>query len=246
MRYEKISIVKLKYILKTIIDDNMNYNCIVIQFHDITSHQYEFTKKYVISFAIPFNTNDLIKWDEYVTNVIGIYDFDQIIDAITVEPLKIEKEFTNFQINYLGSNINNYILFKHISIDIIDQLRKHLIEIYFDKNYPHIDIYDDNDKKKYAGLIDELEINKLCEIYDSVHVSIPMLLPNHDMIFYLDGIIKTSMTELAIYNDIISCFNEVDMKEIYDYDKNDFIYEYSNGLKIKKFDIVTKINFDDG
>lgn len=245
MRYAKISLITLRNILKTTINNNVDHNCIIVQFHDLTSHRYELNKKYVLSFSVPLNDNDLIKWDEYVTNVIGIYHFDQIIDAVTVESLKIEKEFTNFQIDYLGSNINNYVLFKHIAIDIIEQLRKHLIEIYFDKNYPHIDIYDDNDKKKYADLIDELEISKLYEIYDSVHVQIPILLPNHDMVFYLDGTIKSSITEIAVYSDIILCFNEVDMKEIYDYDKNDFIYEYGNGLKIKQFDIVTKINIDE-
>lgn len=238
MKYDNISINDVRNIIQKLSQDKNN-NCIAFYVHDNVS---KIIKKYVISYNTVFDKYDLLKFDEFIINILNIFDIDYHFDAVTIEPIHIDKKFDTFTINYIGSNCNNYIFFKHLSEDIKTELDKHMIEIYFEENYPYIDINDEDDKEKYAEIIDNINVNKLYETYSKVSISVPLMLPKHDMVIYLESIMYTTMDIIKIYNEIIACFNEIDMKEIYEYDKNQFVYIYDNKLNLKQFNLVTEID----
>lgn len=238
MKYDNISVNDVRDIIQKLSKD-INYNCISLWIHDLTSKNYEIIKKYIICYNTAIEKYDLLKIDEYITNILNIFDFNQKFDSITIEPLHIDKKFDTLSIKYVGNNINNYIFFKHLAEDIKMELEKHMIEIYFEQHHPEIDIYDEQDKDIYANIIDNLNINTLYETYNKVSISVPLMIPKHDMVIYLESVMLTSIDIIKIYNEIILCFNDLDMKEIYEYNKNEFIYKYDNKLNIKQFNLVT-------
>lgn len=86
------------------------------------------------------------------------------MNILSIDPLRI-KDCNEIRIQYSGTHINPEGIIRNLTFDIIDQMNKHLIELYMDENYPEIDINDSEDKEEFNKIFDELDIDEIYEIY---------------------------------------------------------------------------------
>ena len=200
-----------------------------------------FLNNYELSYLYkPVNKD---KWSMYaIDNIIEDYDINKEFTIVSIDPLKFSTNQLDITICYGGNSINPEILIKKLCIDIIEQMNKHLIELYMDSNYPHIDIEDQDDREKFNEIFDNLDMNDLYNKYLTAEIYIPLKLKSstiNDTIFYINGTISTKYHIINIVDSIRSCLDSDDIQEIITYDKDDIIYKFSCNNILQEFSIIT-------
>ena len=235
---------KIKIYLETI--HPKESNGFIIRLADYINTIYERRRSYIIKF--PFinqsNINNIVdKWSMYaIDNIIEDYDINKEFSIVSIDPLKFSTNQINITICYGGYTINPEILIKKLCIDIIEQMNKHLIELYMDTNYPDIDIEDPNDREKFNEIFDNLDMDILFNKYQIADVYIPLQLKSstiNDTIFYINGTISTKYHIIDIVEDIRNCLDTDDVQEIITYDKDDIIYKFNCNKILQNFSIIT-------
>ena len=209
-------------------------NGFIIRLADCINTIYERRRSYIIKFPLinQLNINNIVdKWSMYaIDNIIEDYDINKEFTIVSIDPLKISTNQIDITICYSGYTINPEFLIKKLCIDIIEQMNKHLIELYMDVNYPDIDIEDPNDREKFNEIFDNLDMNELYNIYSTADIYIPLQLKSstiNDTIFYINGTISTTYHIINIVDSIRNCLDTDDIQEDIIYDKDDIIFKFN-------------------
>jgi hypothetical protein len=161
----------------------------------------------------------------------------------SIDPIKINKEFHDIYIQYSGKTINPETLIINISKDIIEQMNKHLIEIYMDEMYPDIDILDESTIDNTNNQLNNIDHSEIYNKYKYADVYVPIMLTSNifkdGMTIYLRGTIRTDIKIVDIINDIRLCLDTNDTSENFIYDKDDIVFRYGNEKQIRTFEIIT-------
>ena len=222
-------------------------NGLIIILSEQLQNNYEERKSYIIKFPFIKNDNDKLeiinKWSEYaIENIIKNYDLLTEFTIVSINSIDIENDIKEISINYLGSNINPESFIKLLTIDIIEQLNKHLIETYMDLTYPEIDMDDSEQMSSFNEEFNNIDLKDIYNKYSTAEVYIPINYSNNNennIVFYLNGIIKTNSTFIDIVNDIRSNLDTDDLSEIFNYDKENIVYKFSNNQKLSNFSIIS-------
>lgn len=201
-----------------------------------------FTKRnmYIINFPKINNNRITDKWSEYIfNNIVDNYDMNEIVTVISIDPILVPKDFNDVVIQFSGSVTNPENLIQSISMDIIDQMNKHLIEQYMDETFPEIDILDSDRKEE----IDNIDLDDIYNKYKYADVYVPITLTSNEIpektTFYLNGTITTKAKTFEIINDIRICMDTDDVSEVFEYDKADIVYKFGSNKTEKPFNIIT-------
>lgn len=216
----------------------VEYNGFIIRLSSNISDTFNKRSFYTISFP-NLNNIDLIlsEWYNYaLTNIIKTNDIIDIISIISIDPIKIYKNIEKITIQYGGLIINQEEFIKKLSFDIIDEMNKHLIEVYFDNEYPEINEIDEINEK-----FNDIDINIIYNKYPQANIYIPISIKKDNIsdLFYINGIINTNTNAIDIINNLRKCLDSEDITEILSYNKEDIIYKYNN-YELLSFDIITE------
>ena len=234
---------KIRIYLETIHPSNSN--SFIIRLGDCINTIYERRRSYIVKF--PLINQEIIdqiidKWTNYaLENIIENYDINKELTIISIDPLKFPIEQLDININYTGQTINPEFIIKNLCVDIIEQLNKHLIELYMDENYPHIDIDDQSDREKFNEIFDQLNMIDIYNKYPNVDIYIELNLKTNidDVKFYINGTINTQSNIIDIVDDIRNCLDTNDTQESITYDKHDIIYKFGSDKILQNFSIIT-------
>ena len=222
-------------------------NSFIIRLSDNLDQIYERRRTYIVQF--PLINQQIIeqivdKWTDYaINNIIENYNLNQQMTILSINPIKFSTIQTDITIQYYGETINPEILIRKLTIDIIEQMNKHLIEVYMDKYYPEIDIDDPEHSDQYNEIINIVEMEQIYSIYPFVEIYIPLNLKSksetNEITFYINGTIDIRSHIVDIIDDIRLCLDSDNIDEIIIYDKEDIIYKYGANKQLQNFSIIT-------
>jgi hypothetical protein len=158
-----------------------------------------------------------------------------------IDPISISKEFTNIQIKYAGTVTNPEKFIKNLTVDLIEQMNKRLMEKYMDDNHPEVDILDSDQLEQFNQNFDDIDMDIIYEKYKFVDVYIPIKLSVDTEVieFFLHGVINTKSIYIDVVDEIRSCINSNDSSEVLSYDKDEIIYKFGNNKEVIEFAIIT-------
>lgn len=236
-------------------------NGFIIRLGDILENSFNRRRSYIIKFPYLSESKELqieeinliiFKWSEFaLENIIINYDLNQLMTIISIDPLNIDKIFNNISIIYAGTSINPEDIIRLISSDIIEQMNKHLLELYMDETYPNIDITDISQIEQFNEIFDNISIENIYEIYKYADVYVPITLSYNNLenkdinsnvesnTIYLNGTINTFTKSVDIIDDIRICLDSDDTNENFKYIKEDIIFKFKLNNEIKSFAIIT-------
>lgn len=219
----------------------------IIRLSDNINSIYERHRTYIMQF--PLINPDLISqiiscWSEYaLENIIENYNLHQRMTILAIEPLKIASTQNEIIIKYINEKINPEIIIRQLSLDIIEQMNKHMIELYMDQNYPNIDINDSEQENEYNEIFDSIDIEQIYSTYPQAEIYIPLKLKSkmdsNDIIFYINGTINTTSHIINIVDDIRICLESDNQDEIISYAKDEIVYKYGKNKELQQFSIIT-------
>jgi hypothetical protein len=223
----------------------INSNGFLIRLSDNINAVYERRRSYIVKF--PTLDQDIIyqiinRWTEYaLDNIIENYDLNQQMTILSIDPLKFSTDQSDITIKFSGEVINPEIIIRKLSIDIIEQMNKHLIETYMDKHYPYIDMDDINQREEFNEIFDNIDLNDIYAEYPQAEVYVPLSLRSNDddITFYINGTILTTHHLINIIDDIRLCLDSNNKNEIINYDKDDIVYKFVSNKKLQDFNIIT-------
>lgn len=249
MKLSNINIYDIDDIMRTYLTDKhpKDSNGFIIRIADKITDIYTRRRTYIINFPIinDDNRDNIVnKWSEYaLDNIIDNYDLNHEFTITSIDPIKVSKEFNDVRIQYGGHTVNPEDFIRSIAHDIIEQMNKHLIELYMDETYPEIDIYDSEQKEQFNEIFDMIDMKDLYEKYKFANVYVPISMTNdktsEDIIFYLNGTIKTSTQIIDIIDEIRLSLDFDDINEVLKYEKEDIIYKYGSNNELKNFTIIS-------
>ena len=220
-------------------------NGFLIRLSNIMNNNFERRRSYIISYPIDSKIDDIINnWSTFaIEYIIDNYDLTDIMNIVSIDPLKI-KDIEDIKIQHSGTYINPEGIIRNLTMDIISQMNKHLIELYMDNYYPEIDIDNSEDREIFNKIFDELDINEIYDIYKNTVIYVPIKLTtnNEDKIFYLHGNILTNSKYNDIIDNIRECLDTNEINEILTYDKDEIIYNFNSNNDLEPFNIF--INTD--
>jgi hypothetical protein len=236
-------------------------NGFIIRLSNLLTNSYEERKSYIVLFPklTEITQTDLRseeyqkdkiqsiidEWSNYaIENIVKNYDLTSEMTICSIDPINIDKDITKIKIQYSGTNINPEPIIKSLSTDIIEQMNKHLLELYMDQNYPDIDINDSEEIEQFNEKFDDIDITDLYNKYPISEVYIPINLsneldPEDSIIFYLNGIISTNSLITDFVDDIRTCLDTGDTTEIFKYEKDDIIFKFGSNKELVSFSIIT-------
>jgi hypothetical protein len=183
------------------------------------------------------------KWTNYaLENIIENYDINKELTIVSIDPLVSTIEYDDIIISFGGQTINPEYIIKNLCVDIIEQMTKHLIELYMDENYPHIDIEDPTQREEFNEIFDQLDMNEIYTKYSIAEIYIELNLKSDtidDVVFYINGTISTISHFIDIVDQMRNCLDTNNIQETIIYDKNDIIYKFSNNKILEDFSIIT-------
>ena len=260
-KYKQIDIYQLEttiknYLLKI---HPHHSNGFVIRILDIDSENpnYERRRSYIVTFPYISNESELNKeddvnkilntWSEYAMfNVVENYNFLNEISLLSIDPINISKNITDINIQFSGSVSNPELLIRSLTFDIIEQMNKHLIEYYMDIEHPEVDINDSEQLEEFNKIFDDIDIEAIYERFKFADVYIPIEVKmansekrTNNLVFYVNGTIRTDMKHIDIIDEIRSCIDFNDKNEILKYDKEEIVYKFGNNKKVMQFEIIT-------
>ena len=213
-------------------------NGFIIRLSNKINSVYERRKSYIVQFPLINQQiiEDIInKWSEYaLNNIIDDYDLNQLFTILSIDPIKISTNQTEINIKYGGEIVNPENIIRSLTLDIIEQMNKHMIELYMDNHYPDVDNYNE--------IFDKIEIEDIYFEYPDVDIYVPLKLSSNDdddITFYLNGTIKTTNHLIDIIDDIRMSLNSDDTNEIISYDKEDIVYKFGKNKVMQNFSIIT-------
>jgi hypothetical protein len=162
----------------------------------------------------------------------------------SIDPIKFSS-VSDIIIRYSGEVINPELIIKKLTFDIIEQLNKHIIELYIDEHYPHIDIDDDTQRTNFNKIFDNIKLEEIYKIYPFVEIYVPLNInsdldsSSKDIIFYLNATINTTDHIINIIDDIRECLDSNDTNEIITYDKEEIVYKFGSNKQLASFNIIT-------
>ena len=228
-------------------------NGFIIRLSDNINQIYERRRSYIVRF--PFINPEIINqivdsWSEYaLNNIIEDYDLNQPMTILSIDPLKFSTIYSDIVIMYSGEVINPEIIIRKLSIDIIEQMNKHMIELYMDQSYPEIDIDNPQQRDQFNEIFNNIEMEQIYGIYPQVEIYIGLDLksnsnPNFDselgdITFYINGTIETKSQIIDIIDDIRLCLDSDNQNEIISYDKDDIVFKYRSNKELQNFSIIT-------
>ncbi len=224
-------------------------NGFIIRLSEIIKTHYEKRKSYIVNFPLIDSINNIddivCSWSNYLLdNLIDDYDLTKEFTISSIDPINIQKIFLNTYVQYSGETISPEILIKSISVDIIEQMNKLLIEKYMDEFYPELDIDDSEQNEQYNQIFDMIDMEQIYESYPSAEIYLPLKLnieSKSDTIeLYLNAIISTKYQIIDIIDDLRICFDFNDTSETLVYDKEEIIYKFSKKiLTPNNFSLIT-------
>lgn len=216
-------------------------NGFLIRLSNTLNNNFERRRSYIIAYPIETKIDEIIdSWTTYaLDNVVEDYDLNMIMNILSIDPLKI-RDCNEIKIQYSGTYINPEGIIRNLTFDIIDQMNKHLIELYMDEKYPDIDIND----SEFNQIFDELDIEEIYNIYKKTDVYVPIKLSvlEDSKVFYLTGTILTNFKYNDIIDDIRNCLESEDINEILTYDKDEIVYDFNTKNEIEGFNIFVNKN----
>ena len=226
----KIDIYEMEQTITSYLVNNhpVTSNGFFIRLEDLIQNSYSRRRCYIIEFPL-FNDNKLEiisqimdKWTQYaIEHIIENYDLSKEFTIVSIDPVKINKNITDISIQFAGMTVNPEDIVKSISIDIINQMNKRIIELYMDTNYPEIDIADSDQREQFNDIFDQIDMETIYEKYPFADVYIPINLTksNDDtnVMIYINGTISTSVRIIDIIDDIRECLDTDDTNEIFNY-----------------------------
>ena len=219
-------------------------NGFIIRLSHSIKNNYNVRKSYIVNFPIDdkFNIDNIInEWSEYaINNIIENYDLTSKYTIISINPISVDRSINKVIIQYSGETISPEELVKSVSLAIIEQMNIHLIEMYMDDVYPNTDISDG----EYEDLLNELDMESVYEKYKYADVYVPIKTVIDDdvknnMIFYLNGTIKTDSVITEIVDDIRMCLDFNDVNEKLEFKKEDIVYKFNTINEPSNFTIIT-------
>lgn len=241
----------LESYLKTV--HPLDANGFIIRIADVQKNNYERRRIYIVNFPYIKNTflniDDIIStWSDYaLSNIIENYDLNQLFTIISIDPIRINKDFDEVIIQYSGSSLNPENLIRSLCLDIINKMNQRLIELYMDETYPNIDIADSKQYDEYNRLFDNIDIDDIYHKYKMADIYIPIKLTSDDnqfepTTFYINGTLDTKNQLIDIIDDIRSCLQTDDIDEKLEYSADEIIYKFGTNIKTKEFAIITDPN----
>lgn len=216
-------------------------NGFLIRLSNTLNNNFERRRSYIIAYPIDTKIDEIIdSWTTYaLENVVEDYDLNMIMNILSIDPLKI-RDCNEIKIQYSGTYINPEGIIRNLTFDIIDQMNKHLIEIYMDENYPEVDIND----SEFNKIFDDLNIEEIYDFYKKTDIYVPIKLSisDNNKIFYLTGTIFTNSKYNDIIDDIRSCLESEDINEKLTYDKDEIVYNFKSNNEIDRFNIFMNKN----
>ena len=213
-------------------------NGFIIRLSDKINIVYERRKSYIATFPLinqQIIEDILNKWSEYALNdILDNYDLTQLFTILSIDPIKISSDQTEINIKYAGEIINPENIIRCLTLDIIEQMNKHMIELYMDNNYP--------ETENYNEIFDKIELDDIYSEYPDVDIYVPLKLSSNDesdIIFYLNATIKTNNHLIDIIDDIRISLNSDDVNEIISYEKEDIVYKFGKNKVLQSFTIIT-------
>jgi hypothetical protein len=246
-RLSDLTIYDIESVLKQYLinEHPKDFNGFLIRLSNIMNNNFERRRSYIVSYPINSDTDDIINnWSIFaIEYIIEDYDITDVMNIVSIDPLKIEN-IKEIKIQYSGTYINPEGIIRNLTLDIIDQMNKHLIEQYMDENHPEIDINDSEDRENYNKVFDELDINDIYDKYKraDIYVIIKLKLNDDNKTFYLYGNILTNSKYNDIIDDIRNCLDTNDINEILIYDKEDIIYDFNSNNELESFNIIINKN----
>lgn len=221
-------------------------NSFIIRLGDCINTIYERRRSYIVKFPLIDHhiINQIIdKWTNYaLENIIENYDINKELTIISIDPLTTTIEYNDILITYGGQTINPEYIIKNLCMDIIEQMNKHMIELYMDENYPHIDIEDHKQREEFNVIFDELNMDDIYSRYPIVEIYIELNLKSDiidDVVFYINGTISTKYHIIDIVDDMRNCLDTNNIHETIMYDKNDIVYKFSKDKILESFSIIS-------
>ena len=224
-------------------------NWFIIRLGDNITQIHERRRSYIIKFPL-INTKEDINqiintWSDYaLNNIIENYNITQQMTICSIDPIKFSS-VSDIIIRYSGEVINPELIIKKLTFDIIEQLNKHIIELYIDEHYPHIDIDDDTQRTNFNKIFDNIKLEEIYKIYPFVEIYVPLNInsdldsSSKDIIFYLNATINTTDHIINIIDDIRECLDSNDTNEIITYDKEEIVYKFGSNKQLASFNIIT-------
>ena len=213
-------------------------NGILIRLSDELNEIYERRRLYIVKFPHIINQQNiesiLNKWSEYALNdIIDNYNLMQLLTIVSIDPIKLPILNDDIVIQFGGETINPETIIRKLCLDIINEMNKHIVELYTDNYYPEV-----ND---INTIINEIELEDIYNKYPEVEIYIPLKLKteDEDVDFYLNGTIKTTNHIIDIIDDIRLCISSNDINEKIEYEKEEIIYKFGNNKSIQNFSIIT-------
>lgn len=259
IKYNHIDIYQLNDVIKNYLltKHPLHSNGFIIRIldNDNENINYERRRAYIITFPHISNeiekkendSNEIISmWSEYaIMNIIENYNYLTELSLLSIDPINVSKNIDKINIQFSGSISNPEVLVRNLTLDIINQMNKHLMEYYIDKHYPDIDITDSEQLETFNEKFDDIDIESIYELYPYAEVYIPIEViingskTENNQVFYVNGTISTSMKYIDIIDDIRLCLDFNDKNEILKYDKDEIVYKFSKNKKIVQFEIIT-------
>ena len=260
INYHKIDIYQLNTIIQNYLltkhPKHSNGFVIRILDNDNENCNYERRRSYIVTFPqigntiteIEHNTNEIVgKWSEYaIINVIENYNYLTELSLLSIDPINVSKNIDKINIQFSGSVSNPEILIRNLTLDVINQMNKHLIEYYMDKYHPNIDITNSEELEEFNEKFDEIDMESIYELYPYAEVYVPIEViingsnKKNNQVFYINGIISTTMKYIDIIDDIRSCLDFNYKNEILKYCEDEIIYKFCKNKNITPFEIITE------
>ena len=222
-------------------------NGFIIRLSHSIKNNYNVRKSYIVNFPIDdkFNIDNIInEWTDYAINyIIENYDLMSKYTIMSIDPITVDRTINKVIIQYSGETTSPEELVKSVSLAIIEQMNVHLIETYMDEHYPDVDVSDG----EYENLLDELDMDNIYEKYKYADVYVPIKTVIDDdvknnMIFYLNGTIKTDTIITEIVDDIRMSLDFNDVNEKLEFKKEDIVYKFNTINEPSNFTIITDAN----
>lgn len=249
IKLDDIELYKLPSIIKDYVMTihPKNSNGFIIRLKDIINQHFERRRSYIIIFPkqIEIDKIEDAFSDFMMKNIVIDNDVMMKVTVLSINPINImkQKEITEISITSSGETINPESLVKMICIDIIEQMNKHLVEVYMEHIHPELTMDDSFELEKYNEIINDINMTEIYEKYKYADVYVPINIKSNDIkntfTFYINGTILTSANIIDIVNDIRNCLDSNDTSEIFEYNKNEIIFKYANDIKVKSFEIIT-------
>ena len=115
-----------------------------------------------------------------------------------------------------------------------------------DKYHPNIDINNSEELEEFNEKFDEIDMESIYELYPyaEVYVPIEVIINGSDnknnQVFYMNGIISTTMKYVDIIDDIRTCLDFNDKNETLKYYEDEIIYKFCKNKNITPFEIITE------